>query len=452
MKQTRQHQLLQRAKEVLAHNWTANFTKPSPLLYPHQWNWDSGFIAIGYSHYAQEKAEQELRSLFRGQWQNGMVPQIVFNPEAAALYFPGPDFWEVHRSSHAPKNVQTSGITMPPVHATAALHIYKHAQNSETAKEFLREIFPKIRASHRYFYTHRDPHQEGLAYIRHPWESGTDNSPTWDEALQRIDLKTVPIPSYQRKDLNTVSAEQRPTKEDYDRYVYLLDLFRQNNYDESRIFERCPFLILDPMFNSLLCKANEDLIEIAEILQQDTKEIEGWHQQTKAAINDKLWSDERNIYDAYDLAQDTRIPMHALSGFIPLFAGIPSTEQAQKLLERLNSPSFGGEGDEYFLFPSYDVLSDQFDARKYWRGPVWINMNWLLYHGLKRYGFLEKADAVRQDILTLVERYGFYEYFTPYRNPEKGDSGGYGSDQFSWTAALYLDMLYSDAKTEEEFL
>jgi len=77
MKQTRDVQLLERAKEVLAQNWTGVFTQPAPKLYPHLWNWDSGFIAIGYAHFAQEKAEQELRSLLRAQWQNGMVPHIV---------------------------------------------------------------------------------------------------------------------------------------------------------------------------------------------------------------------------------------------------------------------------------------------------------------------------------------------------------------------------------------
>ncbi|MFQ5456307.1 MAG: hypothetical protein ACE5EA_08915 [Nitrospirota bacterium] len=42
------------------------------------------------------------------------------------------------------------------------------------------------------------------------------------------------------------------------------------------------------------------------------------------------------------------------------------------------------------------------DTKNYWRGPVWINLNWMLYHGLKRYGFLEKAMAVRQDILFCI--------------------------------------------------
>ncbi len=46
--------LIEKAKKVLGNNWTGGFTKPSPKLYPHQWNWDSGFISIGYSHFDQK--------------------------------------------------------------------------------------------------------------------------------------------------------------------------------------------------------------------------------------------------------------------------------------------------------------------------------------------------------------------------------------------------------------
>ncbi len=65
--------LLEEAKAVLEGNWTGTFTMPTPHLYPHQWSWDSAFIAIGYAHYNQEQAEQELRSLFEAQWNNGLI-------------------------------------------------------------------------------------------------------------------------------------------------------------------------------------------------------------------------------------------------------------------------------------------------------------------------------------------------------------------------------------------
>jgi hypothetical protein len=176
------------AKSILEDNWTGSYTKPSPGLYPHQWNWDSGFIAIGYAHYDQKKAQQEILSLFEHQWPNGMVPQIVFNPRALGNYFPEPDFWQ------APDGRLTSGITMPPVHATACLHIYRKAKDKMLAKDFLKTMFPRLLASHQYFYRDRDPDHSGLVYIRHPWESGLDNSPAWDAPMGRIKINKKSFP------------------------------------------------------------------------------------------------------------------------------------------------------------------------------------------------------------------------------------------------------------------
>src|ERR1700688_4835410 len=104
------HDLVERAKSVLKANDLGQSTKPAPNLYPHQWNWDSCFIAIGISRYDTERAALELRSLLHGQWRNGLIPQIIFNPEGSG-YFPGPDVWQSTRSPDAPTSVETSGIT-----------------------------------------------------------------------------------------------------------------------------------------------------------------------------------------------------------------------------------------------------------------------------------------------------------------------------------------------------
>jgi hypothetical protein len=77
--------LVRQARAVLDFNWTGEYTMPGPRLYPHQWSWDSAFIAIGYSHYDQERATRELRHLFEAQWKNGLLPQLVFNPHFTNL-------------------------------------------------------------------------------------------------------------------------------------------------------------------------------------------------------------------------------------------------------------------------------------------------------------------------------------------------------------------------------
>ena len=74
-------ELLQKAKNILDKNWNGNFTVPSPVLYPHQWSWDSAFVAIGNSYINIERAIKELEYLFDTQWKNGMVPQIAYGKQ-----------------------------------------------------------------------------------------------------------------------------------------------------------------------------------------------------------------------------------------------------------------------------------------------------------------------------------------------------------------------------------
>src|SRR5690606_28339572 len=71
--------LFEAAKTVLKMNDTGNYTIPAPGLYPHQWLWDSCFIAIGIRHYDIERAKIELLHLLSGQWTNGMLPHMVLS-------------------------------------------------------------------------------------------------------------------------------------------------------------------------------------------------------------------------------------------------------------------------------------------------------------------------------------------------------------------------------------
>ena len=213
--------LARRAKMVLGFNWTGEYKRPGPRLYPHQWSWDSAFIALGYARYDQERAMRELRHLLENQWTNGLLPHIVFNPRSEE-YFPGMDFWHAKCARSAVCNYNTSGVVQPPLHATAALAVYRHAADRVGARAFLQQVFPFLTAWHDYLYRERDPKGEGLVYIRHPWESGMDDSPMWDPAMLRIQLGPEEIPKYRRVDTLAVSAADRPERAAYDRFAYLV--------------------------------------------------------------------------------------------------------------------------------------------------------------------------------------------------------------------------------------
>jgi hypothetical protein len=373
--------------------------------------------------------------IFAAQWKNGMLPQIVFNPDALGGYFPEPEFWQAERSPHYPEGVLTSGITMPPVQAMAALRVFHFASDKDAARAWLRALFPRLMALQKYFYRDRDPNQEGLVYIRHPWESGLDNAPTWDPPLKAIQVDKAKLPAYERRDLKKgIPASQRPTDDDYDRYVFLVDLFRRLNYDEAAIGQECPFLVQDPLFNSVLNKANEDLEEIASIVGEDAAQPREWREQTDRALGDKLWHSSHGAYDVFDMRAKEHVGTLTAAGFLPLFCGAPTEEQAKAIYDVLESASFCPmHDDSCFSIPNYSLGGDYLDTANYWRGPVWINTNWLLMQGLHRYGFTEKAESVRYHIIDLVRRWGFHEYFDPYKGT------GYGTDNFSWTAALFID-------------
>lgn len=429
--------LIQQAQEVLQRNWLGYATKPAPRLYPHQWSWDAAFIAMAYAHYDPPRAMQEMRSLFSGQWKNGLLPHIIFTPQVVD-YYPGPELWQTDRSPFAPRQVQTSGIVQPPLHATAIWHIARHDPDQGRARAFLEEMYPSLAAWHAYLYRERDPEGEGLVSIRHPWESGQDNSPIWDRALARFEVRKASLPAYRRVDTLLVDPAARPSNAEYDRYAYLVKLFRDQNYDEDCIREVSPFLIQDVLFNTLLIQANHDLSAIASSLGEDPTPFDRWARQTTQGMNSKLWDPEHAIYFDYDLINRQPVHAHVAAGFSPLFAGVPNVEQANQILAGLNSHGFCRINETCWAVPSFDREEPGYSPNRYWRGPIWINLNWMLYWGLRCYGFQEYADRVKNSIIELPRRYGFYEYFDP-------DTGrGHGSDDFSWTAALLIDLVLEE--------
>src|SRR5215216_2042440 len=200
------------ASDVLRRNGLKSWTKPAPSLYPHQWSWDSAFIALGLAHVDNRRATDE--------------------PEAPPKsYFPDAERWNSSAlSEDAPSGPRTSGLCQPPVHAIAVRRIWQTARGKDEervarARSFLEGNYRRLFSWHRYLATARDPENSGLVTIYHPWESGTDNSPRWDATLERISVGEVP--SYTRYDLKHVTdPSHRPTDSEYDRFLWLLELLK----------------------------------------------------------------------------------------------------------------------------------------------------------------------------------------------------------------------------------
>jgi neutral trehalase len=109
------------------------------------------------------------------------------------------------------------------------------------------------------------------------------------------------------------------------------------------------------------------------------------------------------------------------------------------MAKKIMGEDFTGPRLDGFLCPSLAVTSPSFEHNRYWRGPVWLQVNWILERGFRQYGFNEVADRLKQDSLSLVQKDGFYEYFNPKNDSD--EKGGYGGNDFSWTAAVILDFI-----------
>ncbi len=419
------------AIKVLRSNDLGNCTKPAPRLYPHQWNWDSAFIAIGLSHLDEIRAQAELKTLIQAQWSNGMIPHIVFNPTADD-YRPGPDYWG-RDLTLAPGELRTSGITQPPILAFAALEVFNHSCDEQKSIQFLREIYPALVHYSTFLLRERDPDGQGLSFICHPWESGMDNASNWDQALHQFDLDFKP--RFMRRDNQHIPDVQRPSDKEYMRYSYLVQRYAMESWDWSRIHDLRLFAVQSVLFNSLHLRSLEALISIAEIIDEDPHPISDMYRRLSASIESRLWNKETGRYQDFDLVSDCYIGSDNISKYIPLFTGYPDHNRAVTMISDLLSS--GSWPETGWGVCSESLQSTNYDPVLYWRGPVWINMNWMIIRGLEIYGAVDLASRLAGETLELVEQNGFYEYF----NPETGE--GLGSDSFSWTAALVIDLIES---------
>ncbi len=425
------------AVRVLIDNWHGHATMPSQGLYPHQWSWDSAFIALGLQHWAGPRAAAELLSLFGAQWADGRIPHIAFNPAIADhAYFPGPTFWQSDRvAGHPP--IATSGIIQPPVHAVAVAAIVSGLAPADTA--FGAQAYPCLVAQNRYIRERRTVGDLGLAAVAHPWETGMDNSPAWDTPLHAVPADLTLFETYTRRDLTHTGEGERPTDADYARYIRLALAYRDHDYDDDWLRAAGEFVVVDPAFNALWAWSELALARISRILGLDPAPHEAEAARITEALVAHLWSPDAGIFLARDHVGGQRLTEVTVGGLVPmLLPGLPS-DVAGELVSTAQGDCFGVGRPEVLGVPSFDLSDPRFDPQRYWRGPAWLNTTWLVAEGLAVQGREDLAGRLRSDILALVAQSGLREYF----NPQTGT--GHGTSDFSWSAAIVLHVLASHA-------
>lgn len=216
----------------------------------------------------------------------------------------------------------------------------------------------------------------------------------------------------------------------------MIDVFRKRGYEPGNLLAHSPFLAQDILFNAILFRADEDLRILALSAGEPTGEIDDWLKRMKTNFNTRFWDEGAGLYYDYDARRNEPIRVNTACTFLPLFAGLPSKRQAQRLIQDhlLNPAEYAPGGYVRYRITTTARTEPAWEPRRYWRGPVWVILNWFIIEGLRRYDYGDLADRIRQDTLELIETSGFREYYDPR------DGSGCGSSDFSWSAALALEL------------
>jgi putative isomerase len=341
---------------------------PSKVHYVGIWQWDACFHALAYRHVDRRLAQDQLRILLDHQREDGMLPDAVHDEGLIT-----------HLSSPV-----DADVTKPPLLAWAAWKLYE----TDGDREFLQEIYEPVVRWNNWWFENNSPSGNGLCAYRHPFTSGLDDSPLWDEGM--------PVES--------------------------------------------------PDLNTYLCLQQEALSRIAAAIGQ-SGEAACWKERADdlaARMLEWMWDAQTGLFWAYkrDAVPPRRIPARTPFNLFPLLTARMPEQVVARLLSHLT--------DVREFWPRYPVptvaLDDpHFDPQQMWRGPTWININYLLIEGLQRTGHHDLAVELRRRTLELVcNRDDIYEYY----HPESGTNPPKAAPIFGWSAAAFIDLAIQAAASD----
>ena len=191
------------------------------------------------------------------------------------------------------------------------------------------------------------------------------------------------------------------------------------------------FNVIDIGFNSILIRATKDLVEVSKKFNLDFSSLEKKILLSEESLI-KFYKEKDQLFYSYDFKNHSLINVDAISNYFILFANLENKNINQNIINKLRKYNSTKE----LFFTTVNPKDASFEENRYWRGPVWINSNWIIYQGLK-----DKdenfAKMLKNKTLDLLEKKKFHEYYN-YMN-----SKSLGANNFSWSAALYLDLKFS---------
>ena len=190
------------------------------------------------------------------------------------------------------------------------------------------------------------------------------------------------------------------------------------------------FNIIDIGFNTIFLKANKDLLELLKLFKLDYLYFEEMINKTEDNIFD-LYNEKENMFFSFDLKNNVQIKIPSLTNFFILFADLKNNDMNTKIIKNLEEFNI----NEKYFFTTIKPDHHSFEEKRYWRGPIWINTNWIIYKSLinKNKSFAEK---IKKQTIQLINQNGFHEYYSSKTGLP------FGANNFSWSAALYLDFMF----------
>jgi glycogen debranching enzyme len=209
-------------------------------------------------------------------------------------------------------------------------------------------------------------------------------------------------------------------------------------FDLPRIFHTTDHHVEGVLFNTLHA---DGLAALARLARGRDSSLEAWARtearRTTEALLDRCWDERAGLFFGLAGRSERRARRRSVVSLAPLLLPDLPAEVAARLVERLR--------DERAFWTPWPVASVPHDdvtfsrrsriwgLRFIWRGPVSVNTNWLLAHGLRRHGYDDVADELAARTCELVARHGFNEFYDPLGGAPVGAS------DFGW-ATLVTDL------------
>lgn len=433
----------QNALDVLQKNDRGTHTVPSANMYPHAWLWDSAFSSIGLRHINPRRAATEIDTILDSQWQNGMIANMRLSPGSSDRLV-----WAAHRHPSAPHHVHTSGISQPPVLAEAVMRVSEKL-DCDDRHQFVVRSLGRIASFHKWIYRERNPNGSGLFAAVHPWETGMENTPPWMEHMRSVDwglsgkiLQHIGRAAHGlRRDTKHTPAHQRADRDETALFFLSAVKLRNARYDSKKLHDNYPLHVEDIALNSIFVRNNQVLENLSDEYGLPLGDELRLNMQKSRQSLESLWDSHDHLYYSRDAVSGKLINIPTIASLMPLYAGTSSPDRRETLVNHIkNAETFGAP----FGVPTVPVNSEFYRSGNYWTGPMWVNTNWLLIDGLYRAGHEQLAKKTKQKTLHAVSVGGMHEYF------DAKTAQGLGAKDFSWTAALTLDLLHQDNNQSTE--